>query len=397
MNILININNKHIKQDNTLLDSIQKSNKKVLILSCGTGGGHNTAAKAIQEELLARNIKADFKEYLEIINNKLKDKVNNLYIKSTNNNGRVFKSVYNLGKIYEKTKLKSPVYLLNSLNKRKLYNYIKNNQYSYIVTTHLFAAQALTAIKKKHHIHFLQVATDYVSIPFWEETNPDYFVIPSEELEADFLEKGIKKQKLLALGIPVMKQYRRNYNKQEAQKQLNLDTNKKYILILNGSMGFGNIKEIAKQLLENIKEFTFIISCGSNKEIFDFLSEEYKNNNRIIPLQYTKELGKYMASSEVILSKPGGLTTTEVAVMRKPLIHIMPIPGCENYNANFFAERQMSIKCENLEEVISSTKKLVENEELQNKIIQNQKKYITGDTTEKIADIVIKELNRSIK
>ena len=180
--------------------------KKVLILSCGTGGGHNTAAKAIQEELIIRNIKADFKEYLEIIDPKLKDRINNLYIKSTNKNGRVFKKVYRLGKMYEKTKLKSPIYILNSLNKEKLYKYIKDNNYSFIVTTHLFAAQALTAIKEEHHIHFLQIATDYVSIPFWEETNPDYFIIPSKELESDFIEKGIKKQKLIALGIPVKKQ-----------------------------------------------------------------------------------------------------------------------------------------------------------------------------------------------
>ena len=179
-----------------LLEKLEVNNnsKKVLILSCGTGGGHNTAAKAIQEELLARGIQADFKEYLEIINSRIKDGVNNLYIKSTNKNGRVFKKVYHLGKIYEKTKLKSPVYFFNSLNKKKLYTYIKENKYTYIITTHLFAAQALTAIKKEHHIHFLQVATDYVSIPFWEETNPDYFIIPSKELETEFLEKGIKKQ-----------------------------------------------------------------------------------------------------------------------------------------------------------------------------------------------------------
>ncbi len=160
-----------------------ENNKKVLILSCGTGGGHNTAAKAIQEELLTKNIQADFKEYLEIIDVKLKDEINNLYIKSTNKNGKIFKNVYNLGKIYEKTNLKSPVYFLNSLSKEKLYSYIQSNQYQFVITTHLFAAQALTAIKKEYPIHFMQVATDYVSIPFWEETNPDYFIIPSKELD----------------------------------------------------------------------------------------------------------------------------------------------------------------------------------------------------------------------
>ncbi len=373
---------------------LNHNSKKVLILSCGTGGGHNTAARAIQEELLARGVKTNFKEYLEIINPKLKDRVNNLYIKSTNKNGKVFKRVYHLGKIYEKTKLKSPVYFFNSLNKKKLYTYIKENHYSFIITTHLFAAQALTAIKKEHSIHFLQVATDYVSIPFWEETNPDYFVIPSKELEENFLEKGMKKQKLLPLGIPVRKQFREDYCQKEIKKQLQLDFRKKYILILNGSMGFGNVKEITKRLLENTKDYSLIISCGNNYELIDFLNNEYKNNNRIIVLPYTDELGKYMAICEVILSKPGGLTTTEIATMRKPLIHIMPIPGCENNNADFFAERQMSIKCENMEQVVSNTKKLLENKGLQKKIIEEQKKYIIGDACEKIAEIVIKELDR---
>ncbi len=373
---------------------VNNNSKKVLILSCGTGGGHNTAAKAIQEELLAQGIKADFKEYLEIINSQLKDKVNNLYIKSTKKNGKVFKNVYHLGKIYEKTKLTSPIYFLNSLNKKKIYTYIKENHYAFTITTHLFAGQALTAVKKEHHIHFLQVATDYVSIPFWEETNPDYFVIPSEELKSDFIEKGIKEEKLLPLGIPVGKQFRIEYNKQEVKKQLNLDSNKKYILILNGSMGFGNVKEITKRLLQNIEDYNLIVSCGNNRELMNFLNDEYATNDRVIVLPYTNELGKYMAICEVVLSKPGGLTTTEIATMRKPLIHIMPIPGCENNNADFFDKREMSIKCDNIKQVITNTKKLLENKELQSRIIENQKKYIVGDTCEKIADIVIKELNR---
>ena len=90
----------------------------------------------------------------------MKDKVNQLYIRSTRHNGKVFKGIYHLGELYQKTKLKSPVYQLNWLNKKKLYAYIKENAYDYVVTTHLFAAQALTAIKKEHPIHFMQEATD---------------------------------------------------------------------------------------------------------------------------------------------------------------------------------------------------------------------------------------------
>lgn len=309
---------------------------KVLILSCGTGGGHNTAAKAVQEELISKGIKADFIEYLDIVNPKIKDKVNNLYIKSTIGKGKIFKKVYGLGRIYQKTNLKSPVYLLNSFSKKKLYDYIKNNNYRYVITTHLFASQALTAIKMEHDIHFMQIATDYVSIPFWEETNPDYFVIPSKELENDFTKKGINKEILKPYGIPVKKEFREKYDKEEYRKKLNLEENKKYIIILNGSMGFGNVIELVKKLERELKDVNLIVSCGNNNDLLEKLKNDYSNNKKIITLPYTDNLSMYIKSSDIVLSKPGGLTSTEVATLRKPFIHIMPIPGCENYNANFF-------------------------------------------------------------
>lgn len=260
-------------------------------------GGHNMAAKAIQEELILQGQKADMIEYLEIINPKLKDGVNNLYLKSTKKEGKIFKNIYKLGELYEKTKLKSPVYWVNSLSKKKLYKYIKDNEYNYVVTTHLFAAQALTAVKKKENIHFLQIATDYVSIPFWSETNPDYFVVPSEELENDFIEKGIPKDKLVPLGIPVCKEYREKLDKDKCKEELNLDVNQKYVLILNGSMGFGNVTEIVKKLLAETNDINYIVSSGNNKELLKELNNIQEEDDRLIVLPFKKDLSKFMRSS----------------------------------------------------------------------------------------------------
>lgn len=368
--------------------------EKVLILSCGTGGGHNSAAKAIQEDLIDKGIETDFIEYLDIVNQRVRNNVNKLYIHSTRENGKVFKVVYKLGEIYQKTNLKSPVYALNFLNKKRLYKYIIDNNYQYIITTHLFAAQSLTAIKKEHPIKFMAVATDYVCIPFWEETNPDYFVIPSEDLKEDFKNKGIPEKKLLLLGIPTAKAYRERYDKNEFKEKLKFDVNKKYVLILTGSMGFGNITDMIKKLHEDMKQVNFIVSCGHNEDLFNTLKEEYKNTKNVIILPYTDKISYYMKASDIILSKPGGLTTTEIATLRKPFIHTMPIPGCENYNANFFDKRKMAIKCDTIEEVVESTKKLIKDQTLQNQMIQNQETYIRKDTCDKIADIVIKEMQK---
>ena len=368
--------------------------EKVLILSCGTGGGHNSAAKAIQENLISKGIDTDFIEYLDIVNQRVRNNVNKLYIQSTRENGKVFKVVYKLGEIYQKTNLKSPVYALNFLNKKRLYKYIINNNYKYIITTHLFAAQSLTAIKKEHPIKFMAVATDYVCIPFWEETNPDYFVIPSGDLKEDFKNKGIPEKKLLPLGIPTAKAYRERYDKKEYKEKLKFDVNKKYVLILTGSMGFGNITDMIKKLHEDMKQVNFIVSCGHNEALFNTLKEEYKNTKNIIILPYTDKISHYMKASDIILSKPGGLTTTEIATLRKPFIHTMPIPGCENYNANFFDKRKMAIKCDTIEEVVKNTKKLLTDELLQNQMIQKQETYIKKDTCDKIADIVIREMQK---
>ena len=371
------------------LERILRGTGKVLILSCGTGGGHNSAAKAILEELLSQGLEADFMEYLEIINTNLKNKVNEIYLKSTNNEGKTFKVAYKLGEIYQKTNIKSPVYGLNQLNKNKLYDYIKRNGYEYIITTHLFAAQALTAIKKEHRINFTAVATDYVCIPFWRETNPDFMITPSDELKSSFIDQGVKENKLIPLGIPVKRAYSEDYDINDCKKKVGLDINKRYVLLLTGSMGFGNVEEIVDELNNSINRINLIVACGTNKELY----EKLKGKNNVIPLEFTENIDLYMKSSDIILSKPGGLTTTEIAVLGKPFIHTMPIPGCENYNANFFESHKMSLKCMNIPEIVESTKLLLENKDLCMELVENQRKYMNRNSCRDLVNLIKKEIN----
>ena len=237
----------------------------------------------------------------------------------------------------------------------------------------------------------MAVATDYVSIPFWEETNPDYFVIPSKDLAQDFVNRGIEESKLLPLGIPTSKSYRQAYEISKCKEELNLEQDKKYVLILTGSMGFGKVTEMLRRLLDEIKGITFIVSCGNNVKLYENLKETYIENDYVIPITFTNNLSKYMVCSEVVLSKPGGLTTTEICTLGKPFIHTMPIPGCENYNANFFSKREMSMKCDTVDEVVLNTKRLLEDIKLQKEMVHNQNKYINKNASIDIADRIIKE------
>ena len=244
---------------------------KILLLSCSTGGGHNSCARYIEQELKDNNIECEFKDFYDIVNEKAKNLSEKIYLKSLGNEGKIFKSIYKMGELYSKTGIKSPVYLVNKLHKKKLSNYIKDNNIDLVITTHLFPALTITAINKDKdydNIHFLFVATDYEPCPFMEEAKPDYFITNSELIDK-FNKKKISTDNLLTTGIPVSTKFIKSAK--NIRKDLNIN-NENVILIMLGSMGFGSIDTVIHELLTE-KNTKVIVVCGTNKELYKRLKE----------------------------------------------------------------------------------------------------------------------------
>lgn len=352
---------------------------KILVLTCNTGGGHNSCARYIKQEFNNYNIECDVKDYMEIVGSKASALAEKLYLDSTKGKGNVFKNIYKLGELYDKMSIPSPVYGLNRLVKDKLYNYIKDNGYTLAIGTHVFPCLTLTAIKKEYPIKFINVATDYECIPFWDETNPDLFVIPSEKLKDRFVQKGIKEEVLYPIGIPVAS----NFFLTSGDIGLN---GKDIVLITSGSMGFGEIIDTVKKILINIDCYIVVV-CGTNEKVRKEL-EEIDNDNLIVK-GFINNLNEYIKASSVVVAKPGGLTTTEVVMMRKPLVHMLPIPGVENYNAQFFAENKMSLRANTIDEVVTHVKALLNDKKLQQELIENQKKLINDKSAKDLVTYIL--------
>ena len=121
---------------------------KVLVLSCSTGGGHNSCARYIKEEFDSFNIECDFYDFFDLINSKAKEMSSKVYLFTLNNDGKIFKNFYKIGEAYSKSNVTSPVYLINKMHKKKIYDFICENGYDLVITTHLFPALTLTAINK---------------------------------------------------------------------------------------------------------------------------------------------------------------------------------------------------------------------------------------------------------
>lgn len=353
---------------------------KIVVFTCSTGGGHNSCAKYIASEFNKNGVICDVKDYMQLAGEKASKRAEKLYLGSTKGKGNIFKTVYKLGELYNKTGIKSPVYAFNKRLVKNLDNFLEENGYDLAIGTHVFPCMALTELKKKKDIKFINVATDYECIPFWNETNPDIFVIPSEKLANRFVEKGINKDVLLPIGIPVATSFF------EVKGDTSLPNDKDIVLLTSGSMGFGEMEECVKKILEEIDAYLVVV-CGSNVALKEKL-EKIDNKNLIVK-GFINNMNEYMNRASVIIAKPGGLTSTEITMMRKPFVLMMPIPGVENYNAAFFESNGMGICAKNPDEVVNVTQKILDDKTIQEKMINNQKKYINKNSAKDLVDYVL--------
>ncbi len=350
-----------------------------LILSCGTGGGHDSAGKAILEELKKRGHHATMLNPYSLVSPKLAQKINKTYISMVQHEPKVFGACYKLGNLYRRLPFRSPVYFANHQMNQVMQEYLENHPYDIVIMPHLFPAEILTNMK----LHGFSVpktmfvATDYVCIPFTEETLCDAYVIPAEDLTQEFVNKGIPREKIYPLGIPVGSSFSETETKEQARRKLGLEEDKKYILVAGGSMGGGKIEKVIHRLskqFEKREEIELIVICGSNQKLYDRLMKHSSQGMMVI--EYTEQMADYMRACDLFITKPGGLSSTEAAACPIPILYTAVIPGCESCNAEYFSEHGMGVLGKSPKELFTKVEELLENDEVRRTMILCQRNTI---------------------
>ncbi len=376
---------------------------EALILSCSTGGGHNAAAKALKTELESRGHHVVMMDPYELVSHKLAKEIGSTYVKMVQFSPRMFGFIYSLGNLVRMVPMNSPVYYANIAVAKKLGEYLKENPVDVIIATHLYPAELITYLKKnkKKLPPSIYVATDYVCIPFTEETNCDYYVIPGAEQAHDFIRRGIPEEKLAPLGIPVSPAFESHMSKAEARKQLGLEPMRKYLLLAGGSIGAGHIDKtidnILKYFEKNLMYAKIIVISGNNEKLYRKLEKKY--GRKIILLKHTNEMAMYMRACDVFISKPGGLSSTEAAVAGVPCIHMSPIPGCESHNVRYFKKKGMSVRVNKQGWTMRAALKKLDKPKEVEKMLEKQKSGIPADARIKICDFAeyLVAKSRSVK
>lgn len=317
---------------------------KVLILSVKAGFGHHSTAQAIINYFNDKNIECTMLDTFEYINPVLAESIDNGYMFST----KYIPEIY--GKAYDKLDGRvqrwdkhSIVAVLSQLVSNKLKDYIIEFSPDIIIGTHSYACMLMTYLREKEIVScpLIGIVTDFTVHPFWESTDLDYYVTADALLDNQMRKKGISEEKILPIGIPIKSKFSKKIPKTEARKTLGIE-DKTTILLMMGSMGFGNIIKEIQEIDKLEIDFQLLCVCGRNEKMYKEISEKQWKKN-IIVYGFVDNVDVMMDASDCIITKPGGLTTSELLAKNLPAIIMNPIRGQEDRNMEFLVNNGAAI------------------------------------------------------
>lgn len=361
---------------------------KILILSCYTGEGHNSAAFAVKEALERFGVTCVIADPVLFRSKRAQKFVSSFYNGMIKNVPSTFGILYKAGVLYDSTGITSPVYYANASYAQCLYQYITENGFDAVISTHLYGMEALTAIKRKaiFDVPFYGVLTDYTLIPFLAETKLDGYFVPHKSIEEKLISRGVPRSNIYTYGIPVSGRFNRHMPRSAAREKLKIEQDKKMILVMSGGIGGINLIKLCDELVESTDiNYRIFAMTGRNESLKNEIDKRYNNLAHIQAVPFTRDINLYMNSANVLLTKPGGLSSTEAAVANIPIIHVNAIPGCETKNAAFFENHGMSYNAKNTREAVRYALALTENENACSQMIYNQKQNINPNAAYDIA------------
>lgn len=339
---------------------------KVLILSCNTGEGHNSCAAALEEECRHENIPCDTEDALRFISPEVSRFISNWHVRIYRHAPGLFRVGYRAAEEHpEQFHESSTLYRYLTQGAETLGGFIAGSGYDTVICTHPFAALMVSEVVKTRlpHLKTCLIATDYTCSPSVKDSALDRYFIPAASLSGDFLGGGITPDRLRACGIPVRRMFRSGVRKEDAKRAFGIPVDHRHLVMMCGSMGCGPIMSIARRIARALPaDQDLTIVCGTNKQLFGRLSRRFCGVNNVHIRSYVKDMALLMDSADLYLTKPGGISVTEAASMRLPMVFIDEVSGCEEYNKDFFLRTGGAVTGQTPREIARTSLKLLSNE-----------------------------------
>jgi processive 1,2-diacylglycerol beta-glucosyltransferase len=324
--------------------------KRLLLLSVSAGAGHTRAADAILTYAgnFGSNVTARHLDVMDFVTPGFRKLYTDFYIKLVNKTPMLW------GWLYQVTNDAQPDSSMQrlrrsveQLNTQALLKEIDSFKPDAIVCTHFLPAEILSRMIRKDRLAcpvWVQV-TDFDLHRMWIHEHMAGYFAANEEVAFRMRAQGINAEAIHVTGIPIMPAFAQALDRTECARDFGLDPLRTTFLLMGGGAGLGSLDVIADRLLALDANFQLIVLAGRNAAALSALQGlGARHPGRLLPQGFTDKVERLMACADLVITKPGGLTTSECLAMGLPMIVNAPIPGQEERNADFLLEQGVALK-----------------------------------------------------
>ena len=338
---------------------------RILLLYMAAASGHKQAAEAIKQALkeLYPEVEIRNENLFRYGNSLVKRLVKDLYNTAIKVTPWFWNLIWDSKEVYWLTYgLTNILYRLNYL---ELYKRVfLPFEPQVVICTHSVACALSSVIKKAKKESYLLAAvpTDFCIHPYWFYENVDMYFLPRKELKEKVLGEGIDPRKVTISGIPTSHKFSRSHDSKELRKKWELEEGLFTILLMGGGQGVGSLREIIFSLDSSKLPLQLLVVTGANRRLRKEL--EGIRSKITLPLRvfgYTRQVDELMEVSDLLISKPGGLTTAEALVKELPLGIVDSLAGQERRNKQLLLREKIAFELNSREAIIRLIKNLMDN------------------------------------
>jgi processive 1,2-diacylglycerol beta-glucosyltransferase len=342
-------------------------NPHILVLSVSAGAGHVRAAQA-----LVATAERDYPhatithlDVMDFVPASFRKLYADSYIKLVDKAPLLWTYLYQNTDSQPTTSLVTSIRRhIERLNTHALKKEISRITPDAILCTHFLPAELASRRISKGEVMppvWVQV-TDFDVHGLWIHPHMQGYFVASDEVAARLEARGIATEQIKVSGIPIMPQFSTALNITLCANEIGIDPNKTTILMMSGGLGVGNLANMAKALLQLPNDFQIIALAGKNQSMLAELQAlAALHPARLLPMGFTNSIEKLMAISDIAITKPGGLTSSECLAMHLPMIIVSPIPGQEERNADYLLESGAAVKAVDIPALCYKVQKLTQN------------------------------------
>lgn len=364
---------------------------KILIFTEEIAGrGHTKAALSLVEAFEKQNINYDIQiaSVFSMFNERFKNIISYIYlvlIKKTPNMWRIVHNRHSNFSLFIKK-------IIGYFFKPRLNKFLEKENPDIIIATHACGLEALSQLKRKYNYSLIAVFTDFQVNSYWICDGIDNYFVPHVDIKNRIIENyQINPEKIFVSGIPISATFSDQVVQQTYENIKLAGVSSYSILVMGGGLGLGKIEEIIF-LLTEIKTIRIILSVvtGENTKLYqELLLLKSQIDIDLNIYGYCKDIKNLMINNDILITKPGGLTISEALAVQIPIILYKPIPGQEEYNANFLVRNNAAIRVNNINKLKYSVEYLCNDAKLIDEMKYQQQKLAKSNAANDIVSALV--------